>query len=44
MPAYVISRVQIRNADAMRRYVDEAPATVSAFGGRYHFRDTPLTN
>ena len=38
MPAYVISRVQIRDADAMRRYVDEAPATVSAFGGRYHFR------
>jgi uncharacterized protein (DUF1330 family) len=38
MSAYIISRVQIRDADAMRRYVAEAPATVAAFGGRYHFR------
>ena len=38
MPAYVVSRVQIRDAEAMRRYVTEAPATVAAFGGRYHFR------
>ncbi|HVE70339.1 MAG TPA: DUF1330 domain-containing protein [Thermoanaerobaculia bacterium] len=38
MPAYVVSRAQIRDAAAMRRYVDEAPATVAAFGGKYHFR------
>lgn len=38
MAAYVVSRVQIRDVDSMRRYVDEAPATVAAFGGRYHFR------
>lgn len=38
MPAYVVSRVQIRDAEAMRRYVTEAPATVAAFGGSYHFR------
>lgn len=38
MPAYVVSRVKILNPDAMRRYVNEAPATVAAYGGRYHFR------
>lgn len=38
MPAYVVSRVLIRDVEAMRRYVAEAPATVAAFGGRYHFR------
>lgn len=38
MPAYVVSRVKIRDAEAMRRYVNEAPATVAAFGGRYHYR------
>ena len=38
MSAYVVSRVQIRDPEAMRRYVAEAPATVAAFGGRYHFR------
>lgn len=38
MPAYVVSRVKIRDAEAMRRYVNEAPATVAAFGGHYHFR------
>jgi uncharacterized protein (DUF1330 family) len=38
MPAYIVSRLTIRDADAMRRYVNEAPATVAAYGGRYHFR------
>lgn len=38
MPAYVVSRLKIRDAEAMRRYVNEAPATVAAFGGRYHYR------
>jgi uncharacterized protein (DUF1330 family) len=42
MPAYVVSRVQIRDADAMLRYVTEAPATVAAFGGRYHFRGSAV--
>lgn len=38
MPAFVVSRVTIIDAEAMRRYVTEAPATVTAFGGHYHFR------
>ena len=38
MPAYVVSRLKVIDAEAMRRYVAEAPATVAAFGGRYHFR------
>ena len=42
MPAFVVSRVQIRDADAMRRYVTEAPLTVAAFGGRYHFRGSQV--
>ena len=42
MPAYIVSRVRIRDADAMRRYVTEAPATVAAFGGRYHFRGSAV--
>jgi uncharacterized protein (DUF1330 family) len=36
--AYVVSRLEIRDADAMRRYVEEAPRVVEAFGGRYLFR------
>jgi uncharacterized protein (DUF1330 family) len=36
--AYVISRLKIRDAEAMRRYVAEAPATVLACGGRYLVR------
>jgi uncharacterized protein (DUF1330 family) len=38
MPAYVVSRVKIHDPESMRRYVEQAPATVLAFGGRYHFR------
>ncbi len=38
MSAYIVSRVKILNAEAMQRYVQEAPATVVAFGGRYLFR------
>jgi uncharacterized protein (DUF1330 family) len=38
MRAYIVSRVSIRNVEAMRRYVAEAPATVLAFGGRYLVR------
>ncbi|HYC62870.1 MAG TPA: DUF1330 domain-containing protein [Thermoanaerobaculia bacterium] len=38
MSAYVVSRVNIRNAEAMQRYMQEAPATVAAFGGRYLVR------
>lgn len=42
MAAFVVSRVRIRDAEAMRRYVSEAPATVAAFGGRYHFRGSAV--
>ena len=38
MAAYVVSRVRILDPDAMRQYVNDAPATVAAYGGRYHFR------
>jgi uncharacterized protein (DUF1330 family) len=38
MPAYIVSRVRILNAEAMQRYMREAPATVAAFGGRYLVR------
>lgn len=38
MRAYVVSRVKLSNLDAMRRYMAEAPATVTAFGGRYLVR------
>jgi len=36
--AYVVSRLEIRDSEAMRRYVEEAPRVVEAFGGRYLFR------
>lgn len=38
MSAYIVSRVKIRDKEAMQRYVAEAPATVTAFGGRYLVR------
>jgi uncharacterized protein (DUF1330 family) len=38
MAAYIVSRVKISDAEAMRRYMSEAPATVAAFGGRYLVR------
>jgi uncharacterized protein (DUF1330 family) len=40
---YVISRVSIRDAEAMSRYVAEAPATVAGFGGRYLVRANTAT-
>lgn len=38
MSAYIVSRVNIHNREAMQRYMSEAPATVAAFGGRYLVR------
>jgi len=38
MAAYVVSRVRIKDAENMRRYMAEAPATVYACGGRYLVR------
>lgn len=38
MSAYIVSRVRILGAEAMQRYMKEAPATVAAFGGRYLVR------
>jgi len=38
VPAYIISRVRITNADDMKRYMVEAPPTVAVFGGRYLVR------
>ena len=38
MSAYIVSRVRILDAEAMQRYMKEAPATVAAFGGRYLVR------
>lgn len=42
MPAYIVSRVKIVNGEAMQRYVQEAPATVAAFGGRYLVRGSDV--
>jgi uncharacterized protein (DUF1330 family) len=42
VPAYIISRVRIRDPEAMARYVTEAPATVVAFGGRYLVRGSEV--
>jgi uncharacterized protein DUF1330 len=41
--AYVISRVSIRDSAAMSRYVDQAPAAVAQFGGRYLVRANTAT-
>ena len=38
MPAYIVSRVKILSPESMQRYMNEAPATVAAFGGRYLVR------
>lgn len=38
MSAYIVSRVKILNREPMQRYMQEAPATVAAFGGRYLVR------
>lgn len=38
MSAYIVSRVKLRDREAMQRYMTEAPATVAAFGGRYLVR------
>lgn len=38
MRAYIVSRVRILNREAMQRYMNEAPVTVAAFGGRYLVR------
>jgi uncharacterized protein (DUF1330 family) len=38
MPGYVISRLTIRDREAMQRYIVEASETVAAFGGRYLVR------
>lgn len=38
MRAYVVSRVTFRDPEAMYHYIEEAPRTVEAFGGRYLVR------
>ena len=38
MAAYIVSRVRIDDAEAMQRYVRDAPATVRQFGGKYLVR------
>jgi uncharacterized protein (DUF1330 family) len=43
MKAYVISRLTIRDREAMEHYIAEAPATVAAFGGRYLVRGSAVT-
>lgn len=42
MPAYVVSRVQISNPEAMARYLEEVPPIVEAFGGKYLMRGTDV--
>jgi uncharacterized protein (DUF1330 family) len=38
MPVYVVSRVNILDAQRMAGYMAAAPATVESFGGRYIVR------
>lgn len=38
MTAYVVSRVTFHDPEAMSHYIEEAPRTVQAFGGRYLVR------
>ena len=38
MPAYIVSRVNIEDAETMQGYMADAPATVEAYGGRYLVR------
>jgi uncharacterized protein (DUF1330 family) len=42
MPAYVVSRVRIFNAEAMAEYLKEVPPIVHAFGGKYLMRGTDV--
>ena len=35
MPAYIISRVNIHDSEIMGSYMEQAPATVRAYGGKY---------
>lgn len=43
MTVYVVSRVKIADAEAMRRYIAGAPATLEPFGGRYLYRGGEVT-
>jgi uncharacterized protein (DUF1330 family) len=43
MPAYVISRLTIRDRAAFESYLAEAPRTVARFGGKYLFRGDDVT-
>jgi uncharacterized protein (DUF1330 family) len=42
MPAYIVSRVNIEDRDAMNSYFEAAPETVLAYGGRYLARTGDL--
>ena len=43
MTAYIISRVTISDADAMKGYMAAAPESVHAYGGRYLVRTSDIT-
>ena len=43
MPAYIISRVKIRDLDAMSAYMAKAPDTVKAHGGTYLVRSNDFS-
>ncbi|WP_371171169.1 DUF1330 domain-containing protein [Aliiroseovarius sp. 2305UL8-7] len=38
MPAFVVSRVDINDAELMTSYMEAAPETVAQYGGRYVVR------
>lgn len=38
MPAYIVSRVKIRDAERMQGYMAQAPEGIAAYGGRYLVR------
>jgi len=43
MTAYIVSRVNINDADSMASYFTGAPDSVEAYGGKYLARTNDLT-
>ena len=42
MPAYIVTRVNIINSEAMSEYQEQVPPLVQAFGGKYLMRGTDV--
>ena len=42
MPAYVIARVEVRDWDRYRQYMQHTPAVIAKFGGRFIVRGAEI--